>query len=73
MGRCPWYGEICDCGLGWPYPESGRMPSRCEERTPITMGSIYRNQFSDAKRAEYDAWVSAGCPRLFRDDEDEAP
>jgi len=68
MGRCPWHGEICDCGLGWPFPEQGRMPTRCEERTPIFMGAIYAKQFSDEKRKAYEDWVAAGSPQLEPDE-----
>lgn len=64
MGRCPWHGEVCDCGLGWPFPENGLMPERCEARTPLFMGQVYRNQFSVEKRNEYDAWIKAGMPPL---------
>jgi hypothetical protein len=71
MGRCPWHGEVCDCGLGWPYPVNGLMPQRCEDRTPLYMGSIYRAQFSAEKRKEYDDWVKAGQPRLGPDDDEQ--
>lgn len=34
MGRCPWHGEVCNCGLGWPFPVNGKRPERCQDRTP---------------------------------------
>lgn len=44
MGRCPWHGEVCNCGLGWPFPENGLMPQRCEDRTPLYQVGAFPNQ-----------------------------
>ena len=79
MGRCPWNGEQCDCGLGWPYPDQdGVMPKRCEDRTTLDIVAMYVGvgkrqtvQVSAAKKAEYDRWVAAGQPRLHPEEPDE--
>jgi hypothetical protein len=67
MGRCVWHGEVCNCGQGYPFTENGRMPQRCEDRTPLFMGAVHRDKFSDAKRKQYDDWVKAGMPHLDGD------
>lgn len=36
----------------------------CEQRTPLTMVSMYLREVSHEKRAEYDRWVKAGRPKL---------
>ena len=68
MGRCPWHGEICNCGLGYPFPENGLMPERCEVRTPLYQVGAFPNQ--SRRKKEYEDWVKAGKPRLEPDDSD---
>ena len=68
MGRCPWHGEVCNCGLGWPYPENGLMPQRCEDRAPLYMVGAFPTY--SRRQAEYKAWQAAGQPRIEPDDEE---
>lgn len=72
MGRCPWHGEVCDCGEGYPFPLEnfkGLMPQRCEERTPLYMVAAYPTQ--SRRKKEYEEWWRAGQPRFEPDDEPE--
>lgn len=68
MGRCPFHGEVCNCGLGYPFRENGLMPERCEARTPLFMVGAFPN--ASRRKKEYEAWVRAGKPRLVPDDEE---
>ena len=67
MARCPWHGSVCDCGLGWPFPENGLMPERCEALTPLYMVGAFKEQ--SRRRKEYEAWCAAGKPRMEPDDD----
>jgi hypothetical protein len=53
MGRCPWHGEVCNCGQGWPFPENGLMPARCEARLPLEYVAMYPKQVSPEKAKAY--------------------
>lgn len=68
MSYCPISGHK-DCGCGaFPFTRNGLMPSRCEELMPLYMVNAHLNLVTPAKRAEYDAWVKAGMPRLEEDE-----
>ena len=81
MGRCPWHGGECDCdGATDPHagrfakwmPIDGKCPPWCEERMLVYMVGKHiwpkRHDVSDAKMAEYRAWIADGQPRLFPDE-----
>jgi hypothetical protein len=75
---CPWNGQPCGECDSWPSPVNGKMPAKCEAKTPFLLLAMYipRGQVSDEMTAKYKAWVAAGMPRLVPDEpetEDDDP
>lgn len=73
MGRCVWHGEVCNCGLGYPFTENGLMPKRCENRVPIYMVAAYLSpiRVTAETKARYEKWQAAG--RVDEDPDDDSP